>query len=134
MAVRFSISGFLNLRALVVLAALICLCVSSNVGLQFFPLPAATTQEAQQGQLDQANKASHAPQAETHSFRVPMMVQSQKRVYKAPPQSDPIIALPSSRFRLAKDTRALTEIAYTLFSVPSVRIAPRTGRAPPSFV
>jgi len=134
MDVRVSISGVLNFRALVVFAALICLCVSSNVGLQFFPLPAPTTQVPQDGQLDQANKASHAPQAETQSFRVPMMVQSQKRVYKAPPHSDPIVALPSSRIHLAKDTRTLTEIAYTFFSVPSVRIAPRTGRAPPSLV
>ena len=133
MAGGFNSPILFKLRALLIVAALICLCVSSNVGLQFFPLPAATSQVAYDGALDQANKASHTPQAEAQCFRVPMMVQSQKRAYKAPPQSDQLPVLPSNRFRLAKDTRVAVASDYTLCVVPSDTVAPRTGRAPPSF-
>ena len=88
MSPEVSMSALPNLRALLVIAALICLCVSSNVGLQFFPLPASTTPVALDVQLDQPNKGLYAPPADAKSFRVPMMVQSKKRADKEPPQSD----------------------------------------------
>ena len=131
MSPQVSIPALLNLRALLVIAALICLCVSSNVGLQFFPLPTATNQVALDVQLDQANKASHAPQAAAKSFRVPMMVQSKKRTDKAPPQADPLIALSIDRFDLPSDTRIVIEIDYSVCGLASVTMRPRAGRAPP---
>lgn len=134
MGPKVSLRVSLNLRALLVIVALICLCISSNVGLQFFPLPAATTQVVLDVQLDQENKASHAPQADTQSFRVPMMVQSKKRADKEPPQSDPFVALPSDRFQLPKNTRFAIEIGYTVCFFSSVAMVPRAGRAPPSLV
>ena len=132
---QVSIPASLNLRALVVIAALVCLCVSSNVGLQFFPLPAATTtQVALDAQLHQANKALYAPQAEANSFRVPMMVQSKKRADKEPPQSDPLIALPSDQPDLPKDARFAIEIDQPVCFLTPLTMAPRAGRAPPSLV
>lgn len=127
-----SISALPNWRALLVMAALICLCVSSNVGLQFFPLPAATTQATLDVQSDQSHKGLSAPQAGAMSFRVPMMVQSKKRADKQPPQSDPLIALPSDRFDLPTDTRFPIKIGYTVCFFTPITMAPRTGRAPPS--
>src|SRR5687767_15990101 len=100
MSPQVSIRALLNMRALLVIAALICLCVSSNVGLQFFPLPAAPTQAALDFQLDQPDKALYAAQANAKSFRVPMMVQSKKLADKDPPQSVGLIALPSVQFDL----------------------------------
>ena len=134
MSPQFSIPALLNLRALLVIAALICLCVSSNVGLQFFPLPAAPTQAAQDVQLDQPNKALNAPQANAKSFRVPMMVQSKKRTDKELPQSERLIALPSARFDLPTDTRIAIEIDHTVCFLTPLTMAPRAGRAPPSLV
>ena len=134
MGPKVSLRVSLNLRALLVMAALICLCVSSNVGLQFFPLPAATSQVALAAQLDQPTKAANAPQADTQSFRVPMMVQSKKRADKEPPQSDRPIALPSDRFDLPGNTRFAIGIGYTVCFFSSVAMAPRAGRAPPSLV
>ena len=119
----------MNLRALVVIAALFCLCVSSNVGPQFFPLPAVTNQVVLHAQQDQANNASYAPQASAPSFRVPMMVQSNKRADKEPPQSDPPIAF-TNPFSLSTDTRFANEVCYTVF-LTSVTVAPEAGRAPP---
>lgn len=134
MGPKVSLRVSLNLRALLVIAALICLCVSSNVGLQFFPLPAATNQVALDAQLDQANKASNAAQADAQSFRVPMMVQSKKRADKEPPQSNRPIALPSDRFDLPRNTRFAIEIGYAVCFCSSVAMAPRAGRAPPWLV
>ncbi|HSE33267.1 MAG TPA: hypothetical protein VLA93_16970 [Pyrinomonadaceae bacterium] len=134
MSPQVSIPTLLNLRALLVIAALICLCVSSNVGLQFFPLPAATIQMAPAVQLDQSNKVFYAHQADAKSFRVPMMVQSKKRADKEPPQSDRLIALPSARFGLPTDTRFAIEIDHTVCCLISLTMAPRRGRAPPSLV
>ncbi|HEU4508439.1 MAG TPA: hypothetical protein VFR78_09400 [Pyrinomonadaceae bacterium] len=121
----------LNLRALFVIGVLICLCVSSNVGLQFFPLPAGTTQQAANVQ---ANKPLHAPHGDATSFRVPMMAQSQKRVDKEGPAANPLLALPIDRFRLPSETRLAFEIDYALCFLTSVTMAPRAGRAPPSLV
>lgn len=134
MSPQVIIPAVLNLRALLVIAALICLCVSSNVGLQFFPLPAATTQVVLDVQLDQEYKASHAPQANAKSFRVPMMVQSKKRADKEPPQSDRLLALPSARFDRPTDTRFAIEIDQTVCFLTPLTMAPRAGRAPPSLV
>jgi hypothetical protein len=131
MSSKVRIPALLNLRALIVVAALICLCVSSNVGLQFFPLP-VTTQAALDVQLHQANKPLYAPQADANSFRVPMMVQSKKRADTKPPQSDPLIALPNDRFGLSTDTRFPSETRYTVCFFTSITMAPRAGRAPPS--
>src|SRR5688500_13350900 len=124
---------FPNLRALLVIATLICLCVSSNVGLQFFPLPAATTQVAQGVREHPAKQASQAPQADAQSFRVPMVAQSRKGADNEP-QSNQLIALPSRRFGFPRDTRFAIEIGYAVSFLASVPTAPRRGRAPPSLV
>ena len=132
MSPQVSIPALLHSRALLVIAALICLCVSSNVGLQFFPSP-APTQVALDVQLDEPNKALYAPQANAKSFRVPMMVQSKKRADKEP-QSDRLIALPNARFGLPTDTRIAIEIDQTVCFLTPLTMAPRAGRAPPSLV
>lgn len=121
-------------RALFVIGVLICLCVSSNVGLQFFPVSAATTHVAGDVQPEQANKPLHAPQGDATSFRVPMMAQSQKRADKERPAANPLLALPTDRFRLPSETRRAFEIHYPLCFLISVTMAPRAGRAPPSLV
>lgn len=133
MGPKVSLRVSLNLRALLVIAALICLCVSSNVGLQFFPLPAATNQVALEAPFDQGTTASNAPQADSQSFRVPML-QSKKRADKEPPQSDRPIALPSDRFGLPRDTHIAIEIDHTVCFLTPLTMAPRAGRAPPSLL
>lgn len=139
MSPEVSRSALLNLRALIVIGALVCLCVSSNVGPQFFPLPAVTNQVVLRAQHDQANKASYAPQAyapqaNAKSFRVPMMVQSKKRADNEPPQYDPLIALRSDRFNLPKDARFAIEVGYTVCFFTSATTAPYAGRGPPTLV
>lgn len=133
MSLKVSIRASLNWRALLVIAALTCLCVSSNVGPQLLPLPTATSNVAPI-QFHQWNSPFYAPQTDAKSFRVPMMVQAKKRADKEPPHSDPLIALPSSRFGLSADTRFPAQIAYTPCFFTTITMAPRAGRAPPSLV
>jgi hypothetical protein len=132
MSPEVSRSALLNLRALVVIAALVCLCVSSDVGLQLFPLPAVTHQAVLHVQQDQANQASHAPRAGAQSFRVPMMVQSNKRADKESPQSNPLIAVRVDGLGFPAATRFAIEIGYPVCFVTSVTMVPNSGRAPPS--
>jgi hypothetical protein len=129
-----SMPASLSLRAFVVIAALVCLCVSSNVGPQFFPLPAVTSQVILHIQQHQAIKASYAPRANAQSFRVPMMVQSTKRADKEPPQSEPLVALPSDRFVLLTNSRFAIEIGCTVCFLTALRMTPYGGRAPPSLI
>lgn len=133
MSPEVSMSSLLNLRAFVAIAALVCLCVSSNVGLQFFPLPAGRSQVAQDVREHPAKQALKAPQADAQSFRVPMMAQSRKGADNEP-QSNQLIALPSNRFGSPRDTRFAIEIGYAVSFLTSVPTAPRRGRAPPSLV
>jgi hypothetical protein len=132
MSPEVSRSALLNLRAIVVIAALVCLCVSSNVGLQFFPLPAVTSQAVLHVQPDQANHSSHAPRAGTQNFRVPMMVQANKRADKEAPQSNPLIAVRVDGLGFPGATRFAIEIRYPVSFVTSVTMVPNPGRAPPS--
>jgi hypothetical protein len=134
MAVQVSSPALLSLRTLLVIVALICLCVSSDVGLQFFPLPAATTQAALDVQLDQEHKASSAPQANDKSFRVPMMAQTKKRADKEPQQSAPLITSPSDQFGVPGNTRFAINTDHIVCFFTSITMAPSAGRAPPSLV
>ncbi len=134
MSSEVSRSALLNLRALVIIAALVCLCVSSNVGLQFFPLPAVTSRAVLHAPPDQANQASHAPRADAQSFRVPMMVQSNKRADKESPQSNPLIAVGVDGFGFPGAIRVAIETRYPVCLVTSLTMAPHSGRAPPSLV
>ena len=134
MSVYVSMPVLLNLRTLLIIAALTCLCVSSNVGPQFFPLRTATNHAALDDSLHEAGSALYAPQADAKSFRVPMMVQSKKRADKEASHSDPLIALPSDRWGTSTDTRFPAEVGYTSCFFTSITMAPRAGRAPPSLV
>jgi hypothetical protein len=118
-------------RAFLVVATLISLCVSSNVGPRFLPLPAipddfATSQPEHQGEI-----ASRRSYSEADSFRVPMMVQTQKRTDREPQQHQPIALLLKGALVSINDRRIATDrcFASSLPVPPSLSL--RFGRAPP---
>lgn len=121
----------LNLRGLVVIAALVCLCISSHVGLQLFPLPVAAESLALNTHEDHSAKASYAPQADHNDFRVPIMAQSQKRADKEPPQSNPFISQSLDTSASPTDTRFAIEISHPISFLTSATMTPGAGRAPP---
>lgn len=120
------------LRATVVVAALFSLCVSSNVGPRFLPLPTAENYTAENLQQTTGTIASRAPSQTAASFRVPM-AQAQKRADREL-QAQSLAVMPGIHFVLPNNTRVLAELSdpdvlfnLALASLPS-------GRAPPRLV
>ena len=120
-----------NARAALVIVALLSLCVSNNVGPCFLPLPVITDPVANNPQGNKDNKASRSSSpAESDSFRVPMMAQTQKRSDKAP-QAQPLAATLKAGFVLPNNAGAVTESSYQITLPTSASISQPPGRAPP---
>jgi hypothetical protein len=125
-------SRFSVLRASVVIAALFSLCVSSNVGPRFLPLPTLENYAAENLQQTTGATASRSHSSGSVSFRVPM-AQGQKRADREL-QAQPLAVMPGINFVLPSKTRVVAEpsdpdVLFTLAlaSLPS-------GRAPPRLV
>jgi hypothetical protein len=125
-------SRFSELRAFLIVAAVVSLCTSSNVGPRFLPLPEVIDpiQKESQGK---GTAASHSRNSELESFRVPMMGQAQKRSdTESPPQ--PLGLIPGLGFVLANDVRGVTEFSHVSYLFISDSVSQPTGRAPPPVV
>ncbi|HEX7774649.1 MAG TPA: hypothetical protein VF435_19655 [Pyrinomonadaceae bacterium] len=127
-----SLSRFSILRAAVIIGALLSLCVSSNVGPRFLPLPVLENDAAENLQQTTATTASHSHSTGSASFRVPML-QGQKRADREP-QAQPLAVMAGVHFVLPNSTRVFAEpsdpdnlVSLALASLPS-------GRAPPRLV
>ncbi len=134
MALDSLISRFFQLRALLVLAALISLCVSNNVGPSFLPLPVVTDRIAEKPQENQRDTASRRQShTESDSFRVPMMGHAQKRMAREP-QPQPRGATPGADSLLPNDARVAIEVSFAVSLFASTSVSLRPGRAPPRLV
>jgi hypothetical protein len=80
-------------QAVLVVAALISLCVSGDVGPRFVPLPALSNDVAQTQSPQQGEKVLHPSHSQAGSFRVPMMGQKQNRTGREPQQPQPMTLL-----------------------------------------
>ncbi len=118
-------------RAFLVVATLISLCVSSNVGPRFLPLPALSDDFAISQAEHQDEIASRRSRSEVDSFRVPMMAQTQKRTDREPQQPQPVALLLKGVVVSINDCRIAIEryFASSLPVPPSLSL--RFGRAPP---
>jgi hypothetical protein len=132
MAVLTIISRTFELRAFLVFAALITLCVSNNVGPSFLPMPFVVDSVAQtpQNQPEAATLVHQSP-AKSDSFRVPMM--AQKRADRET-QPQPLATTLKIGFVGPNDAHLPAEVCFRipLFTSPSVSQPP--GRAPPRSV
>lgn len=128
---QLTLSRLSILRALVVVAALFTLCVSSNVGPRFLPLPTLESYAAENLQTTAAT-ASHSYDTGAATFRVPM-AQGQKRADREL-QAQPLAVLPGTHFILSNDTRVFAELTGPdhLFRLAMASLPP--GRAPPRLV
>jgi len=121
----------ISLRVFLVVAALLSLCVSSNVGPRFLPLPTISDDLVASQLDDQGEKASRQSRSEADSFRVPMMAQTQKRTDREPQQPQPIALLLKGVLVSINHCRIATDryFASSLPVPPSLSL--RFGRAPP---
>jgi hypothetical protein len=129
--IELSLSRLSILRACVVIAALFSLCVSSNVGPSFLPLPALEN-AAENLQQTTGATASRSHSTGSASFRVPM-AQPQKRPDREL-QVRPPVVVPKVHFVVPNNTLVFAELSNTdplyivaLDSLPS-------GRAPPRLI
>ncbi len=133
MAVETIRSRFLELRAFLVFAALISLCVSNNVGPSFLPLPVVTDHVAENPRENQRDTASRAPSSrESDSFRVPMMGHTQKK--RAAKQPQPLDITLKAGFVPPSDPRVAGELSFPIFLPTPASVSQPPGRAPPRLV
>jgi hypothetical protein len=127
-------SRVFNLRAALVIAALISLCVSKNVGPQFLPLPGLSQQAAESQPETQLNNASRFPSSESDDFRVPMVGRTHKRVStELQPQPLATFALRSA-FEQPIDGRTTHDCSCAILFFTSALVTQPPGRAPPLLV
>lgn len=125
------ISRFVDLRALLVIAALCSLCISNNVGPSFLPLRVVTDRLAENPQEHHLDTVSGLPSpVEPDAFRVPMMGHTQKRVVKEP-QPQNLAAMLKAGVVLPTDTQVATEFDTRISLFTSASVSQPPGRAPP---
>ena len=133
MALETTISTPFCLRALLVIATLLSLCVSNNVGPSFLPLPVVTDRQAENPQANLRDTASRHPSpTESDSFRVPMMGQTQKK--RAAKQLQPLDITLTSGFVPPGDALVAAEFSFPLFLMTPASVSQPPGRAPPRSV
>ena len=118
-------------RAVLVVATLISLCVSSNVGPRFLPLPTIADDLVASQPEHQGETSSQRSRSQADSFRVPMMAETQKRTDRDPQQPQPIALLLKGILVSIDDCR-ITADRYFASSLPvPPSLSLRFGRAPP---
>lgn len=124
---------FFEVRACLVVAALFSLCISSNVGPRFFPLPDISDGPGT-SRSEPQREASRQSHCEADSFHVPMMSQTQKRTDREPHQPHPIaLALKNALISLNNCRVAIEQpYASSLLTPPALSLF--SGRAPPEQV
>ena len=128
-------SRFFDLRACLVVAALISLCISSNVGPRLLPLPAIPGDAAAISQSDpQSPSVLRQAHSEADGFRVPMMSQSQKRTDSEPQQQQPIVLPVKDRLVSLNDSPGAIERQYACSLPKPPAVSLFLGRAPPDQV
>ena len=113
-------------RVLIIIAALLSLCISSNVGPRLLPLPDVIDRVEEQCEKKVGISRSRGPQVE--SFRVPMMAQ-RRADREAPPQ--PLAALPKVGFVSPNAVRFAAECSQQSFLFTSASVSQPSGRGPP---
>ena len=130
MTLQTIIARVFKLRAFLVIAALISLCASNNVGPQFLPLPRVLDRSEESQRESQHNTASRLPSSgQSDNFRVPM-AQTQKRTGTKPPPHSMATALPSGHV-LPDGAWAATAFSYPILPDTSAPVFQPPGRAPP---
>ncbi|CAN5766243.1 hypothetical protein BH20ACI3_BH20ACI3_22070 [soil metagenome] len=133
MTLQANISRLFEIRAFLVIAALISLCASNNVGPQFLPLPGVLDCSAESQRESQNNTASRPPSGTSDNFRVPMMAQTQKRTGTKPPPQSLGTALNGGCVQ-PDDARSVCEFSYAILLFHSASVSQPPGRAPPHLI
>ena len=124
-------STLLQLRAVLVVAALICLCFSSNVGPRFLPLPALRTYLETSEPEHDGQRLFGPLRGEADGFRVPMVSQLQKRADRETQQPQSVALTLQIGLVLLNDARVPADSGHTVLPFSSPSLSQFFGRAPP---
>jgi hypothetical protein len=125
------ISKTFELRAFLILAALITLCVSNNVGPSFLPMPFVLDRTAETSHSQpESSTLIYRSTAKSETFRVPIMAQAQKRADKDQ-QSQPLVGTLKVGFVPPNDARVAAEVCFRISLVTSPFVSQPLGRGPP---
>lgn len=125
---QFTLSRLSLVRAILVVGGLFSLCVSSNVGPCFLPLPALETYTAEILQQTPGTTASRSNSRGSAGFRVPM-AQAQKRADEL--QAQILAVMPRVHVVLPDDTRVFADQSHPYFYFGTALASLPSGRAPP---
>jgi hypothetical protein len=117
-----------------VIATLISLCVSKNVGVQFIPWPDLPQHTAESQPESHLNTASNCPSSESDNFRVPMVGHTQKRAGTELQPQPQAASASRSCFEHPVDVRSTQDCSNRILFLISDLVAQQPGRAPPVVV
>lgn len=117
-------------RASVIIAALLFLCVSRNVGPRFLPLPPPKAGAKARFHAPQDSTVLRHQANEQASFRVPMMARSHKRTDQKP-QRRWLAEMPGADFVISNDFRMTSGVIVRKTFFISLRESAPSDRAPP---
>src|SRR5687768_2857254 len=118
--------------ATLVIATLISLCVSKNVGVQFIPWPDLPQHVAESRPENHLNTASNCPSSESDNFRVPMVGHTQKRAgTELQPQPQAAASVSRSVFEQLVAVCSTQDCSTRILFLISDLVAQQPGRAPP---
>lgn len=129
---QFNLSRLSLVRALVVVGALFSLCVSSNVGPCFLPLPALQSYTAEILQETPDTNASRSSSTWSGGFRVPM-AQAQKRADRELQAQQPAV-MPGIHRVIPAKTRVFAELSHPDTYFETALASLPAGRAPPRLI
>ncbi len=121
---------FIELRALIVIGALVALCVSSNVGPQLLPLPTLAAHVTTHSRVVPGAITADLHSDSSASFRVPILADSQRRADRRF-QDHLVAALPRVNFVFSNVLCLSPERNHQASGLASESATPPPGRAPP---
>lgn len=119
----------ISISRVAVVAALFSLCVSSNVGPRFLPLPTLENYAAENLRQTAGATVSRSHSNGSNSFRVPM-AQAQKRADREL-QAQPLAVMPGIHFVLPHNNPVLAELSHLDTFLTNALASLPSGRAPP---
>ncbi len=127
---QLNASSFFQLRAFIIIAALILFCASGNVGPQFLPLPALEPSSPSRSRVEHNEINVDLHSDFSASFRVPVLADTQRRGVRRS-QDQSVAESPGNGFVSGNAPYVSPEHDDQTSSVAPVSASPPPGRAPP---
>jgi hypothetical protein len=127
---QLNASNFVQLRAFIIVGALVAFCASNNVGPQFLPWPALEASSSQHSRVEHREIAADSHSDFSAGFRIPILADTQRRADRKS-QDQSVAELPGIGFVSSNASGVSPEHNHQTSSFAPVSASPPPGRAPP---